>query len=204
MKQLSTIGITIILLLLGSTSFAQEDINPEWKNNGDIQYGVAIGVTNSTLKLVSDNSNASSDDYASSYTIGVRMDYFFNKNWSIKVMPNYDVRSARVLISGSIDYKYITIPVLANWHFGKNRRWNLHFGPNYSAALDSPSIGSSFGLNIGIGVIIPISSMRFFIELDGINDFKNSEINLTDVNGDPIGSEGIQWQRSAINFGIVF
>lgn len=205
MNKIVTWFLCCVFTTLCFTTNAQEEyVNPEWKHNGDVQLGVAIGATNSVLRLTNDTSNPSSDEYASAYTVGLRLDYFFNRNWSIKVMPSYDVRSWRVPFFSSVDYKYLTIPVLANWHFGKNRRWNLHFGPHYSAALDSPSPGSSFGFDLGIGIIIPISSMRFFIELDAISDFKNSEITFTDINGNPAGSGGVHWQRSSINFGVVF
>lgn len=199
-KQITFIIIATIFICRVT---AQESFNPEWRNSGDIQFGFAIGSTSSALSLANDNTTPNSSEFAIAYTVGARIDYFLNRNWSVKVMPSYDVRAVDNFFWDTT-YKYLTIPVLANWHFGKNRRWNLHFGPHYSAALDTDTLGSSFGFDIGIGIIIPISSFRFFIEFDSIIDVDNGELFATDNGGNSIGTGNLQWQRSAINFGFIF
>lgn len=197
--------ILLAIFSLCTFSFisAQEDSNPEWKRNGDIQLGISIGMNNAALTLANDDTNPNPNDYQNSYTIGARVDYFFNKNWSIKFMPSYDVRKLDNIFWQD-EYKYLTIPVLANWHFGKNRRWNLHFGPHYSAALETGTLTSSMGADIGIGIIIPINTFRFFIELDGVSDFDNGQLFVEDSNGNNIGTPNLRWFRSSINVGIVF
>nr|WP_294775370.1 porin family protein [uncultured Flavobacterium sp.] len=74
---------------------------------------------------------------------------------------------------------YITIPVLASWHFGNNRNWYLHFGPyfgflmnaeetRYGADVSDGFNNNDFGLALGIGVKVPISNkLKLFFELDG-------------------------------------
>lgn len=203
MKKHVYLFLAIFSLYTVSILSAQENINPEWKQSGDIQFGIAIGLNNAALTLAEDDTNPNPNDYQSAYTIGARIDYFFNKNWSIKLMPSYDVRKLDNFFWEE-EYKYLTIPVLANWHFGKNRRWNLHFGPHYSAALDSGTLTSSMGADIGIGIIIPISSLRFFIELDGVSDFDNGQLFVDDPSGNPVGTPDLRWFRSSINVGVVF
>ena len=79
---------------------------------------------------------------------------------------------------------------MANWHFGKTRKWYLNFGPyagfllSAKASQYTGSVKEAFnsvdgGLAYGIGVKLPVSEKaKFFIEFDGqagvANVFKNS------------------------------
>ena len=93
---------------------------------------------------------------------------------------------------------------MANWHFGKRKRWYLHFGPYVgfllSADIDGQDVkdnvhSTEFGSDVGIGVKIPIGNTMFFVETDGQNDFTE----MSDFTG-----EGITWARTTLSIGIIF
>jgi hypothetical protein len=109
-----------------------------------------------------------------------------------------------------VDYKlnYITIPVLANWHFGRTRNWYLNFGP-YIGILTSAKLSdgggdvkdlfntTDGGLDIGIGIKIPVSDRaKFFIELNG-------QGGVGDIVKDNTGS-ALRNSASNINIGFNF
>jgi len=75
----------------------------------------------------------------------------------------------------------------------------LHLGAAYSAFLDDSIADGAFETDLGIGVIIPIGSHRFFIEIDGV-----FEVNITDMNGSVISTTTFRTNRSSINFGYLF
>ena len=80
------------------------------------------------------------------------------------------------------------------WHFGKNKRWHLQLGAAYSAPLNDALIEASFETDFGIGVVIPIGSSRFFIELDGVTNSNAIDLDFVSLDSN----------RSSINFGILF
>jgi len=190
--------ILIHCLLLSFLITAQEvEKNPEWQESGDVVFAAYIGLTTSTITATEfdDNNNNSGN----SFLLGAQADYFFKNNWSLKGRFNYEHRDF-----GGGASEYLNVTVSPVWHFGKNRRWHLHLGAAYSAFLDNSLTDGSFETDIGIGVIIPINSLRFFIELDGVTDNNIGEINFTDINGNSIGSTKLRTNRSSINFGIIF
>lgn len=93
------------------------------------------------------------------------------------IMTQKDLRQS--FIDLSLDY--VTAAGMANWHFGKRRRWYLQFGPYFGYKLSEstdPNIlnaevakSTDFGLNLGIGVKIPIGNQMFYLESDGQTPF---------------------------------
>jgi outer membrane autotransporter protein len=91
----------------------------------------------------------------------------------------------------NISADYITVPIMANWHFGKTRNWYLNFGPYAGFLLDakrsityagvkySGSMKSRFnkvdgGVAYGVGVKFPVAKkIKFYMELDGQNGLTN-------------------------------
>lgn len=198
MKRCVLFSISILMWMF---SFAQEsEVNPEWRSNGDLDFGLYVGFTTSSLSL-DQNIGGSDDVSGNSFLVGGQLDYYFKNNWSVKGKFSYEDRNY-----GGGGLNFICATISPVWHFGRNRRWHLHLGAAYSANLDSSSFDKSgaFGTDIGIGVIIPIKSMQFFIELDGVTEANLFEVNLTDLNGNPIGTESLQSNRSTINVGILF
>jgi len=107
------------------------------------------------------------------------------------------------------DYTYISVPVLASWHFAKKRTWYLNFGFYYGALInveiedfeDGDAIDlfntSDFGLAFGVGYKIPINyQTKLFIEYDGQTGFSDIDSESDSVT--------IRNARSALNIGILF
>lgn len=186
---------TVVFLLTVFYSFGQDDyVNLEWKQKGDVQFSVLAGYTASEI---SDKRtfNGDVDQSGSSFLFGTHLDYFINKNWSIRSGLTYENRDYGFEVSENV----LAVPLAANWHFGKNRRWNLHFGLAYSLSFEENSPLDGLGTNLGIGVIIPISDLKFFIELDGITKMGN-------VGSFMFNNEEFIFysNRSSINFGLLF
>ncbi len=186
--------------------FAQE--------KGNFELGGNIGVNFSNIAL-SGNVDGETDS-----KIGLNLaasgEYYFNDRWGLKAKLIYDQkgwadsfvedpRTFRV-VEGDMELNYLTIPVMANWHFGKKRNWYLNFGL-YTAFLLSAEVAgidtkegfenSDFGLALGIGVKFPISDKaKLFLEYDAQSGFSN-------IFKDS-GSISARNGRSAFNFGVLF
>ena len=197
----------ITLLSIGSffTAFSQE--------KGSFEFGIAGGYNGATAQSGS-NTNSS---YLNAFNAGVSGDYFFSDRWSVKAKLTYDQKGwadGYITVDGSqpvaTDYKlnYLTIPVMANWHFGKTRNWYLNFGPYAGILLSAKETAlnmdlkdfiqsSDFGLALGIGVKIPVANrIKILFELDGQSGF-------TDLFKDNQGTS-VRNIRSSINTGLVF
>jgi hypothetical protein len=164
----------IVVLGLSTSVTAQK--------KGDVEFGVNIGYNSFS---VSDSYDSS--DTGSGFNFGGSIDYYFSNTWSIKGKLIYDQKGwDNGFIEDNLGYyvtdfrlNYITIPVLASWHFGNNRNWYLHFGPYFGFLMNAEETRYSqdvtdifnendFGLALGIGVKVPISSkLKLFFELDG-------------------------------------
>lgn len=195
-----------ILIVLSSTTvlFAQK--------KGTTELGFNFGYNNSSAR-----SSEISSDLGSGFNVGFAMDYYFSDRWSIKGKLIYDQKGwdngfITDLDTGTTyetDYNlnYLTIPVMANWHFAKKRNWYLNFGPYLGMLLSAKETrfgldlkegfnGTDFGLALGIGVKIPVSDqMKLFLEYEGQSGFTNifKESNETITNS-----------RSSFNVGLNF
>ncbi len=172
MKRIYTI---IAALALGTLANAQD--------KGNIEFGFNTGFSMSTI--------SDDDDYAETnqtFNIGASADYYFSNRWSIKFKAIYDRKgwdkdfipdANGNNVRTDINLDYLTIPVMANWHFGSKRNWYLNFGPYVGFLMSAKEttfdtdIKDSFnttdaGLALGIGVKIPLSSkLKLFFEYDG-------------------------------------
>jgi len=202
---------TTLLILSGiySASFAQV------KSSG-AEFGVNIGYN--AANVVYSGGNQTSD-YTSGFTAGFSAEYYFSDRWSIKGKLNYDQKGwgngyltyddGTEIDGVNFHVNYLTIPVMANWHFGRMRNWYLHFGPYVGVLLNATESSNSgvdvksafnstdIGLDAGIGVKFPISNnVKLFIEADGQGGF-------SDIFKDNPGSR-VQTERSSINIGLLF
>ncbi|SDE69550.1 Outer membrane protein beta-barrel domain-containing protein [Mucilaginibacter pineti] len=202
---------TTIIILLGAytATFAQQ-------KKGDVELGVNTGVNFSTVI----NSQATNTNYHTGFNAGVAADYYFSDRWSIKAKALYDQKGwnngfiisdqsgSSSVLTTNFKLNYISIPVMANWHFGKTRNWYLNFGP-YVGILTSASETASntdlkdylnstdFGLALGIGVKIPVSEkVKVFFEYDGQSGF-------TDIVKNNQGTS-LQNNRGSLNVGLNF
>jgi opacity protein-like surface antigen len=200
--------ITTLLILSGiySAAFAQV--------RNSTEFGVNIGLNNSTIQYSGTGQNS---DYKEGVNLGVSLEHYFSDRWSFKVKAIYDQKGWGngfvVLADGTeidgVDYhlNYITVPLMANWHFGRRRNWYLDFGP-YVGFLASASETSNsadvkplfnstdVGIAFGIGVKIPVSNrVQLIFEYDG-------QGGLTNVFNQSNGT--YQNIRSSLNVGLVF
>ncbi|HZX59958.1 MAG TPA: porin family protein [Mucilaginibacter sp.] len=200
--------ITTLLILsaIYTTAFAQ--------TRNATEFGVNIGLNSSTIQYSGTGQNS---DYKDGANFGVSLEHYFSDRWSFKVKAIYDQKGwgngFLVLADGTqidgVDYhlNYITVPLMANWHFGRMRNWYLDFGP-YVGFLASASETSNsadvkplfnstdVGIAFGIGVKIPVSNqVKLILEYDG-------QGGLTNVFTQSDGT--YQNIRSSLNVGFVF
>jgi len=201
MKKLFTI---LLVAASCSTAFSQE--------KGNFEYGFNVGLN---LSTVTSGTNNNSDSRVG-FNAGAFGDYFFSDRWSIKAKLTYDQKgwNSGYFINEDdsflTDYHfdYLTVPVMANWHFGKKRNWYLNFGPYVGFLMSAKE--SRFGIDIkeltqsidaglalGIGVKIPVSDkIKIVLESDG-------QSGLTDIFKNNTGNS-IRNSRSSLNAGLVF
>jgi hypothetical protein len=194
----------IVALAFAATSFAQ--------SKGTTQFGVNVGLNFANVSA----GNIPNDDVRTGFNAGVSVEHYFSESWSIKSRLIYDQKgwNSGYLSDGSSTYAtnyhldYVTIPVLANWHFGRKKNWYLDFGPYLSLLLNAKeSTGGvdvkdffktkDAGLDLGIGVKFPVSNTtKFFIELNGA-------AGISDIAKNNTGST-IRTSVSAVNIGFLF
>ena len=108
------------------------------------------------------------------------------------------------------DFKlnYVTIPVMANWHFGSTRKWYLNFGPYIGILLNAEDSelgldlkegfkSTDIGLAIGIGYKFNLSeNTKMYIEYDEQTGFTD----VFEVNE----GNALSNRRSSFNVGVLF
>lgn len=191
--------------------FAQE------KGNFELGGNMGVNISNIAISGVDvDETNSKTG-----LNLAVSGEYYFNDRWGLKAKLIYDQKgwadsfvevpfdndpAVIQIIEGDMELNYLSIPVMANWHFGKKRNWYLNFGL-YTAFLLSAEVAgidtkegfenSDFGLALGIGVKFPISDKaKLFLEYDAQSGFSN-------IFKDS-GSISARNGRSAFNFGVLF
>jgi len=183
------------------------------QKKGAVEFGLNVGLNKSSVASARRQS-----DVSSGYNFAGSMDYYFSNRWSLKGKLIYDQKgwdNDVILDSNTGDYyptnydvNYLTVPVMANWHFGKKRNWYLDFGPyvgfllsakdsRYGTNVTSGFNSTDFGLALGIGVKIPVSDkIKIFFEFDG----QGGSTNI--IKNNPYSD--ITTSRSSINFGMNF
>lgn len=171
--------LAIIVLLGLSTSMSAQ-------KKGDVEFGLNVGYNNSA---VSDSYEAS--DSGSGYNFGGSIDYYFTNSWSIKGKLTYDRKGwdnggyedETGIYVTDYNLNYVTVPIMASWHFGNTKNWYLHFGPYFGFLLNAEETRfgtdvtdgfneNDFGLAFGIGVKIPLNNkLKLFFEYDGQSGF---------------------------------
>ncbi|WP_333601354.1 porin family protein [Flavobacterium sp.] len=200
-------NVLIIILGLGLTASLSA------QKKGDVEFGFNIGYNNSSVA-----DSRTSSDSGSGFNVGGAIDYYFSPAWSIKGKLIYDQKGwdndvIQDTNSGNyyptnFNVNYLTVPVMANWHFGKKRNWYLDFGPYFGFLLEakdtrfgadvSDSFNTNdFGLSVGIGVKVPVSpKLKVFFELEG-------QGGMSDIFKDnPYSS--VTNSRSSLNVGLNF
>jgi outer membrane protein W len=154
------------------------------QSKGNIEFGIGAGVNFSNLSVRGSNNYWGNADGSTAFNVGASLDYYFSDRWSIKVKPAYDRKGwDNDVISDGVDSystdintDYITVPVMANWHFGRKRNWYLNFGPyvgflisaketRFDTDLKNAFETTDIGAALGIGVKIPLNEkLKLFID----------------------------------------
>lgn len=180
----------------------------------NIEIGLDVGYNAATVST----GNQTNSEYRSGFNAAFLMEYYFSDRWGIKGKLLYDQKGWN---NGYLSFEnngesfytnykldYITVPVMANWHFGKKRNWYLNFGPYIGFLLNaSESAGGTdlkplfkkidAGLAYGIGVKFPIApNAKLFLELDDQSGIANI-VNSTD-------GSSLHSNRGSFNIGVNF
>lgn len=180
------------------------------QGKGNLELGLQVGGNQATV-----SNNNYSEDPSYSYNVGYSAEYYFSRDWGLKVRAIYDRKGfdealyrwtdGDVYLS-DFNLDYLTIPVTAVWHFGDDNAWFLDFGMYYGtllraretshdADLEDDFRKSDVGLAFGIGYKFPINDrLRLFAQIDGQSGF-------TDIYKD---SGDLQNTRLALNVGVNF
>lgn len=201
---------TTLIIVLGvySATFAQT------KNS--VEFGANIGYN---VSYVNETGYADvSSPAVSGFNFGVSADIKVSDRWSIKGKlildqkgwnDGYLIEEDGTTINNiNFQLNYLTIPVTANWHFGRMKNWYLNFGPYAGFLLSATETSSTtdvksafnnndFGVSFGIGVKFPVSEkVKLFIE----DDQQAGVTNILKTNDGSV----VQNIRSSINIGIAF
>lgn len=200
-------AILLGVLCLSTAAFSQ--------TTGTTQFGVQVGYNGASV-----TSGSESATYKSGFNAGVAVEHYFSERWSFKGKILYDqkgwVDSYFTVNANTFEINftttnynldYITVPLLANWHFGRTKNWYLNFGP-YIGILASAKLSASNtdvkslfsstdgGLDVGIGVKFPITMQtRLFIEYNG-------QAGVTNINRG--AGSTVRNTTGAFNIGLVF
>ncbi|MDI1255889.1 MAG: porin family protein [Flavobacterium sp.] len=158
------------------------------QSKGAVEFGVNVGYNFSTI-----GTDDGDFDTGEGFNVGFAADYFFNSSWSLKGKLIYDQKGYDndYITDGTNDYptdiniNYLTVPVMANWHFGKKKNWYLNFGPYVGFLLSAKDTAldtdlkyafksTDFGISYGVGVKIPVSNQaKISIELEEADGLSN-------------------------------
>ena len=201
-----------LLFIAVLTVFGTVSINAQ--DNGEFEFGGAFGYNVANVSTANGENSTSS---LSSFNVGVSGEYYFSDRWGLKFKLIYDnkgwadgfIDNLDTGSSVTTDFKlgYVTVPVMANWHFGSNRHWYLNFGPYVGILVNAKDStlgmdvkeffqGTDFGFAFGIGYKFEVGdNIKLYIEYDGQSGATNvfKESNITVRNG-----------RSSFNIGALF
>ncbi|NND64160.1 MAG: PorT family protein [Flavobacteriaceae bacterium] len=189
-------------------------LNVTAQTKGDLEFGFHLGGNLSTISTF-DNYDSASSRF--SFNTGGFLDFYFNEQWSILLKAQYDEKGwnngfyeDENFNTFDTDYSlnYITTPLMANFHFGRNYNWFINFGPYVGFLVDAKALdvdvevkdafnSTDFGIALGMGVKVPVSDKaKILFEYQAQSGFAE----IFDVND----GETIRNGRSSLNVGIVF
>ena len=204
MKKILT-TLIIIMAAFTTTTFAQQQ-------KGDVEFGIHVGYGGSNVS----SSNLVNSSISSAFNAGIATDFYFSNRWSLKTKLIFDQKGWGSGFLATVDdqfitdfrLNYITLPIMANWHFGKKRNWYLNFGPyvGYLAGAKATDVSTDvkdyfhntdFGLAAGIGTKIRLSNnLKLLIEYDD----QEGLIDIFKVNS----GSAVRNSRASINVGLNF
>ncbi|RKE94729.1 porin family protein [Ichthyenterobacterium magnum] len=202
-----------LLLLSAFAVFGLSNVNAQ--DSGDIELGIGLGLNLSNVSDIQGNNNAKSKI---GFNLSGSGEYYFSDRWGIKAKLIYDqkgwadgfIYNVDTDVNVITDFKlnYLSVPVMANWHFGSNRNWYLNFGPYIGFVINAEDSelgldvkegfkSTDFGLAFGIGYKFEINdNIKLFVEYDGQSGF-------SDIFEENAG-DSIRNGRSSFNVGALF
>ena len=183
--------------------------------NSKVEFGVEGGFNTSYLQ---DTNSGANSDAVYGVNLGITGDYYFSSHWSLAAKLLYDQKGwgngYLIAADGSeitgINFKlnYLTVPLMASFHFGRTRSFYIDFGPYLGSLLSAEDTNNNtgvkpyfnnmdFGFDFGIGWKYPISkSVKFFIE----GEAQAGIVNIFNPNN----GSSFEGERSSLNVGFDF
>jgi len=149
---------------------------------------------------------------------GIIGEYYLNNTWSLKAKVSYDQKgrddgqvtfgAVQTAPIDNIHTDYITVPILAAFHFGPDHGWYFNFGPyvGFLASAKGTANGADLkqyyhstdgGLDAGIGYKFKLAGkVKMFLEYDG-------QFGVSNIYSGNIGRQENN-DRSAFNIGLMF
>jgi len=144
MKKKLIVSIVVLLVSIFNINaqYRNKGSAAELYRKGDIEIGGNIGLNSSTARIQNENIDLDNDSRIS-FNIAASGEYYFSDRWGLKTKLIYDNKGLeRAILNEGVestnaeDYTYISVPVLASWHFAKKRTWYLNFGFYYAALVN--------------------------------------------------------------------
>jgi hypothetical protein len=186
------------IILVAMVVFGLTTAQAQQREKGTIEIIPQIGYSISGFS----GSDASDDGAISSLNFGFGADYYLNNRWSIRSGLHYQTMGTDI-DNTILGLSYLTIPLNANWHFGKTRKWNLNFGPSVgfltyakSGDVDVKDAYNNIqvGLNVGIGYKFELTKkLGLLVDYQGM-------AGLTDASKDL----NVKNNYGSLNVGVVF
>jgi hypothetical protein len=138
MKKIMKKIFSIFLSVTSFLCFSQS------RDKGTIELSPVIGYSQSMIFIFT-------SEPVGGINIGSNVDYYFNENWSLRsglfyqTMGSNEVNFLIFSDKYSEKLKYLSVPLVINWHFGSNKNWNLNYGVGGGCLGGGCSIGHHSG-----------------------------------------------------------
>jgi hypothetical protein len=186
------------IILVAMVVFGLTTAQAQQREKGTIEIIPQIGYSISGFS----GSDASDDGAISSLNFGFGADYYLNNRWSIRSGLHYQTMGTDI-DNTILGLSYLTIPLNANWHFGKTRKWNLNFGPSVGFLTNAKSgdvdVKDAYnniqvGLNVGIGYKFELTKkLGLLVDYQGMTGLTDAAKDLNVKNN-----------YGSLNVGVVF
>lgn len=205
----------VVFIALAFMSISQ--MQAQAQEAGATELGAIGGVSFATVSDIQGNGA----DARVSFNFGGSFEYYFSDRWGIKTgliydskgwadgfVESFDNTGNPQIATADFKLNYLTIPVMANWHFGSTRKWYLNFGGYAGFLLNAEETAfgndvkdglssTDLGLALGIGYKFPITDkVKLCIEYQ-------EQFGLVDVFRNNRG-DAVTNRRSSFNVGALF
>ncbi len=172
------------ILLLTISIFTLGLLNIKAQAKGEVEFGIGVGFGTAEIRTTNHQNNYR-DKFV--YNIGLSGEYYFSNRWGLKMKllfdnkgtSNYFVLDDKSnIVATDLNLSYITVPIMASWHFSKRKRWYFSAGTylGWLTSSKESELGkdmkssfktTDFGLAFNIGYKFEISDKtKLFIEMD--------------------------------------